>query len=76
MAAVAGYPHATVPMGTVHGIPAGMSFIGGKDRDADVLKVAFAYEQLTNKRVEPQYLPSAAARDEIAPALEGVLHRD
>jgi amidase len=76
MAAIAGYPHATVPMGTVHGLPSGISFISGKDCDADVLMFAFAYEQLTNKRVDPQYLPSAAARDEIAPALEGVLHRD
>ena len=76
MAAVAGYPHATVPMGTVHGIPSGISFIGGKDRDAEVLTVAFAYEQLTNHRAEPQYLPSAAARAEIAPSLEGVLYRD
>ena len=63
-------------MGTVHGIPSGISFIGGKDCDADVLMVAFAYEQLTNKRVEPQYLPSAAARGEVASSLEGVLFRD
>ena len=76
MAAVAGYPHATVPMGTVHGIPAGISFISGKDRDAEVLVAAFTYEQLSNKRVEPRYLPSATVRDEIAPALEGVLYRD
>ena len=75
MAAIAGYPHATVPMGTVHGIPSGISFIGGKDRDADVLMVAFAYEQLTNNRVEPQYLPSAAVRDELTPSLEGVLYQ-
>ena len=76
MAAIAGYPHATVPMGTVHGMPAGISFISGKDRDAEVLVAAFAYERLTNKRAEPLYLPTATIRDEISPALEAVLYRE
>ena len=40
MAAVAGYPHATVPMGTVHGVPLGVSFIGARDDDARVLAAA------------------------------------
>ncbi|MEM1397802.1 MAG: amidase [Pseudomonadota bacterium] len=66
MAAQAGYPHATVPMGMVHGLPVGVSFIGGKDEDAAVLSYAFAYEQATNHRQDPQYLPNAFARPEIA----------
>ena len=33
--AIAGYPHITVPMGTVHGVPIGFSFIGAKDEDAN-----------------------------------------
>jgi len=69
MAAIAGYPHLTVPMGDVHGVPIGISFIGAKDADADVLSAGFAYEQVTEKRVEPQYLPTAEVREEIAKAM-------
>jgi amidase len=70
LAAIAGYPHASVPMGTVHGLPVGVSFIGGANKDADVLAAAFAYEQATLHRVDPQYLESAEARPEIAEAMK------
>ena len=69
LAAVAGYPHATVPMGTVHGLPVGISFMGGNNEDANILSVAFAYEQATMHRVEPQYLENAETRPEIAAAM-------
>ncbi|MEL6566896.1 MAG: amidase [Pseudomonadota bacterium] len=70
MAVRAGYPHATVPMGAVHGLPIGLSFIGGKDQDARVLSFAFAYEQATRHRIDPLYLASSDARPELATALE------
>lgn len=70
LAAIAGYPHATVPMGTVHGLPVGVSFIGAKDEDAAILAAAFAYEQATNHRVDPQYLKDAEDRPEIAAAMK------
>ncbi len=69
LAAIAGYPHVTIPMGTVHGLPVGFSFIGAKDQDAAVLSFGYAYEQRTGLRVEPQYLKNAEARDEIAAAM-------
>ncbi len=69
MAAIAGYPHLTVPMGTVHGVPIGFSFIGAKDKDAAVLSYGYAYEQATHHRAEPQYLKDAEAREEIAAAM-------
>jgi amidase len=53
--AVAGYPHLTVPMGQVQGLPIGVSFIGGKWTDADVLAAGYAYEQASRKRVVPTY---------------------
>jgi len=37
LAAVAGYPHITVPMGNVHGVPIGFSIMAGKAQDTDVL---------------------------------------
>ena len=69
IAAMAGYPHLTVPMGTVHGLPLGVSFIGTRDDDARVLAFGYAYEQATNHRVDPGYLPDAEARPEIGAAM-------
>ncbi len=70
LAAIAGYPHITVPMGDVHGVPIGLSILGGKDTDADILSWGYAYEQASQMRVEPQYLPNAEARPEIAAAMQ------
>jgi len=53
--AVAGFPHLTVPMGLSGGLPIGLSFIGPKWHDHDVLKAGFAYEQLSKARVAPQF---------------------
>ncbi len=43
--AVAGYPHLTVPMGKVHGLPVGLSFIGKAWSDANILALGAAYER-------------------------------
>lgn len=59
--AVAGYPHLTVPMGAVEGLPIGLSFIGAKWSDADVLATGYAYEQASRKRVAPTYRASVAS---------------
>ncbi|MEL6370166.1 MAG: amidase [Pseudomonadota bacterium] len=69
LAAVAGYPHLTVPMGTIDGIPVGLSFMGASGEDAQVLSYGFAFEQASNARVEPQYLPTAEAQPDIAAAM-------
>ena len=45
LAAIAGYPHLTVPMGAVEGLPVGLSFMGAKWSDAEVLKAGAAYER-------------------------------
>lgn len=42
--AVAGYPHLTVPMGQIEGLPIGLSFIGTRWADATVLNAGHAYE--------------------------------
>jgi amidase len=51
--AVSGYPHVTVPMGLVHGLPVGLSFIGGAWTEAQLLSYAYAYEQSAQPRTPP-----------------------
>ena len=69
MAAIAGYPHLSVPMGHVEGLPVGLSFLGGENRDAEILALGYAYEQRSRRLVEPAYLPNAEARPEIGKAM-------
>ncbi|MEZ6002183.1 amidase [Hyphomonas sp.] len=69
LAAQAGYPHLTVPMGNVHGIPVGISFIGSAGDDAAIIAYGYAYEQATQLRPDPHYLTSAEERPEISTAL-------
>ena len=45
LAAVAGYPHLTVPMGGVRGLPVGLSFIGPAWSEARLLAYGHAFEQ-------------------------------
>lgn len=59
IAAVAGYPHLTVPMGFDRGMPVGMSFIGGKWQDATILSLGYAFEQNTLARRPPPLNPAA-----------------
>ncbi|MEM1194729.1 MAG: amidase [Pseudomonadota bacterium] len=54
-AAIAGYPHLTVPMGAIEGLPVGLSFFGAKWADHEVLKVGAAYEKA---RTTPLPTPS------------------
>jgi amidase len=56
--AVAGYPHVTVPMGFVWGLPVGLSFIGRAWSEATLIKFAYAFEQATKHRQAPKFLHS------------------
>lgn len=53
LAAVAGYPHLTVPMGQVERLPVGLSFIAGQWQDAKVLKIGAAYERARTAKLAP-----------------------
>jgi amidase len=56
--AVAGYPHLTVPMGAIEGLPLGISFIGAAWDDERVLRAGYAFERIADARPAPQFLPS------------------
>jgi len=53
--AVAGYPYITVPMGEVHGLPVGLSFIGPKWSEARLLGLAYGYEQASHAARRPTF---------------------
>ena len=53
IAAVAGNPQISVPNGFVHGLPVGVLFIGGRWAEPTIIKLAYAYEQLTHARKPP-----------------------
>ncbi len=57
-AAVAGYPHITVPAGFVHGLPCGLSFVGPAWSEAKLIGYAYAFEQATHHRKAPAFTKS------------------
>jgi amidase len=61
-AAVAGYPHVTVPAGQVHGLPVGLSFVGGAWSEAALIAMAYAYEQASQRRRAPTFPVSVNVR--------------
>jgi amidase len=60
-AAVAGYPHITVPLGQVHGLPIGFSFFGRAYSEPELIRIAYAYEQASKSRVAPELLDTVQA---------------
>ena len=58
VAAVAGYPYITVPLGLRENAATGMAFFGKPYSEPALIKFAYAFEQLTKGRVTPQFLPT------------------
>lgn len=54
-AAMAGYPHITVPMGDIHGLPVGLSFIASAFEEGKIIGLAYAYEQASKQRKIPHF---------------------
>lgn len=53
-AATAGYPSITVPAGTIHGLPVGVTLVGPRNAEATLLKAAFAIERVLGARKAPR----------------------
>ena len=66
-AAVSGYADITVPAGYVEGLPVGITFIGGRWAEPELLGLAYDYEQATEVRVPPQFIPTIG--DELFPGV-------
>jgi amidase len=58
MAAVAGTPSITVPMGETHGLPLGLSFMGRAYSEGELIGLAYAFVQATKARTPPELKPT------------------
>lgn len=54
-AAIAGYPHLTVPMGALRGLPVGLSFIGPAYAEQTLLNAGAAFEAAAGVRLRPDF---------------------
>ena len=52
-AAISGYPHITVPMGFIHHLPVGLSFMGTAFSEVELIQIAHVYEQTSQRRKPP-----------------------
>ncbi|MGH3126899.1 MAG: amidase family protein, partial [Gaiellaceae bacterium] len=66
-AAVSGYADITVPAGSDAGLPIGITFIGGRWAEPELLGFAYDYEQATEVRVPPQFIPTIG--DDLFPGV-------
>ena len=60
-AAVSGFPSVTVPMGAVDELPIGISFLGKAFGEAELIRIAFAYEQASKNRKAPRFIGTVKA---------------
>jgi amidase len=57
-AAIAGYPNISVPMGSFMELPVNLSFWGRAWSEAELLRVAYGFEQATRARRTPRFIPT------------------
>lgn len=55
LAAIAGYPAITVPMGFIDDLPVGVTFYGKAWSEPILLEIVYSYEQGTKQRKAPKY---------------------
>ena len=58
LAAVAGTPSITIPIGESRGLPFGLTFMGPAFSESRLMGLAYALEQLTNARRAPRFIPT------------------
>ena len=58
LAAISGYPNITVPAGFLSELPIGVSFFGRAFSEPTLIRIAYAFEQVTKARKAPKFLPT------------------
>ena len=53
-----GYPGITVPVGFIHELPVGISFIAEAFSEPKLIGYAYAFEQATKHRKAPKFIPT------------------
>ena len=48
LSAIAGYPHITIPLSYVDGLPVGVSFMASSWEESKIINAAFAFEYVNN----------------------------
>jgi len=56
-AAIAGYPHITVPAGLFRGLPIGLSFFGAAFSEPTLIKLGSGFEAVAKGRTPPRFAP-------------------
>jgi amidase len=72
-AAVSGYADITVPAAYVQGLPVGITFIGGRWDEPELIGLAYDFEQATEVRVPPTFIPTIG--DELFPGVPNALRQ-
>ncbi|GGN02195.1 amidase [Dyadobacter beijingensis] len=57
-AALSGFPSITMPMGLQNGLPIGISFLGKAFQEPGLIRIAYAYEQVSKNRTAPKFIKS------------------
>ena len=64
---VSGYADITVPAGYIEGLPIGVTFIAGRWSEPELIGLAFDFEQATEVRVPPSFIPTIG--DDLFPGV-------
>ena len=67
--AVSGYPHLTVPMGQVRGMPVGLSFVGPAWSDGRLLAFGYAFQETGMRFIPPTFRTSVEDDPDVRGAL-------